>query len=155
MPGTAPRTGRLMVRRLSLGRKTLATVLRHWRRLYLAAPAQVCSWHTCTVDGSAAFSAVFIGVNGTCRGRWPLRLRYRRRSRLRQTDVAQGDPGAVLAPTRARYDQHVREIVRKTRRVRPPTVRVRWNGGRRAMLSNGLRGPKVRRTAARHRASLF
>ena len=55
----------------------------------------------------------FIGVNGTCRGRWPLRLRYWRRSRLRQTDVAQGDPGAVLAPTRTRYDQHVREIVRK------------------------------------------
>ena len=47
------------------------------------------------------------------RGRSPLPLRYWRRSRLRQTDVAQGDPGAVLAPTRTRYDQHVREIVRK------------------------------------------
>src|SRR5262245_54609092 len=36
MPGTAPRTGRLTVRRLSLDRKTLAIVLRHWRRLYLS-----------------------------------------------------------------------------------------------------------------------
>src|SRR5215510_9383917 len=40
-------------------------------------------------------------------------------------------------------------------RAAPPTsVRVRWTGGRGAMLSNCLRGPTLRRTPARHRASL-
>src|SRR5262245_64111674 len=43
-------------------------------------------------------------------------------------------------------------LSKRARGAAPTTVRVRWNGGRGAMLSNGLRGPKVRRTPARHRA---
>src|SRR5262245_9918258 len=45
-------------------------------------------------------------------------------------------------------------LSKRARGAAPATVRVRWNGGRGAKLSNGLRGPKVRRTPARHRASL-
>src|SRR5262249_16785440 len=45
-------------------------------------------------------------------------------------------------------------LSKRARGAAPGAVRVRWNGGRGAKLSNGLRGPKVRRTPARHRASL-
>src|SRR5215471_21264242 len=45
-------------------------------------------------------------------------------------------------------------LSKRARGAAPATVRVRWNGGRGAKLSNDLRGPKVRRTPARHRASL-
>jgi len=42
----------------------------------------------------------------------------------------------------------------RARSAAPATVRVRWNGRRGPRLSNGLIGPEVYRTPARHRASL-
>src|SRR5262249_22503423 len=45
-------------------------------------------------------------------------------------------------------------LSKRARGAAPATVRVRWNGGRGARLTDGLGRPGGRRTPARHRASL-